>query len=158
MLGGVECWLRGLLAQSLAFVGLAVVGFFWRLSFDGVCRSTRSRPASATFCFGLRFRTLWLFLSSHQAQRVYRFILFRPFTLLLPQHRHHGYFFLCDSIGSILSLKNYAQSFDFPFSSYPQHLSTGRLINPLQKLASLFYLVQIHTKEMFLLSLCSIVH
>ena len=81
--------------------------------------SVAPRPASAIFSVvGLS----GFFLSSHQAQLVYRFIIlfhFRPFILLLPQHRHYGYCFLCDSIGSTLGLKNYAQSFDFPFSSYP---------------------------------------
>ena len=86
MLVGIKGWMRGLVAQSPVFVGLAVVGFFWRLFFDCLHCSSRSRPASATFCFGLRFRTLWLFLSSHQAQLVYRFIvlfLFRPFHSLV---------------------------------------------------------------------------
>ena len=139
---GVEVWMRGLLAQSLAFVGLAVFGFFWRLS---LMASVAPRPASVTFSV---FELSGFFLSSHQAQLVYRFIIlfhFRPFILLLPQHRHHGCFFLRDSIGSTLGLKNYAQSF-FPFSSYPPAPVYRPIDQSSSKLASLSYLVQIQKK------------
>ena len=57
MLVGVEGWVRGLLAQSLAFVGLAVVGFFWRLSFDAplaVCLRPRLSPFSNSLAFFYR--------------------------------------------------------------------------------------------------------
>jgi len=84
MLLGVEggrWWMRGLPAQSLAFISYSSLA-----SFGDYPLMASVAPLAVDLRPRLFVSDSLAFLSSHQAQRVYRlsFYSFRPFILLLP--------------------------------------------------------------------------